>query len=548
MRPVLPRTPARRRPTTRSWLATLALGAAAAAALSVGVPVAAAASRSPELGHALAPNTRFLVPTPADGSLQQIRQLLRSDQGNDAQLIAAMESVPQAVWLDGETQAQAADGSAGVQQANRDVFRQVRQTLHRARRQDAVPVFVAYNIPGRDCSQFSAGGAPSDAAYDSWINSIGQALGDAKAVLLLEPDALANLPGYCGAAYNTQFPNITDTTRIDDVAYGVTTLEQDPNISLYLDGGHSAWQSPGNIAEVLTAADVQQAQGFFLDVSNYQYATNNAFYGVWVSSCITYATQLQGVTQAAALTDASTLVSSDNSPTGAFNTCGPGEYYNGGPANNFNAPSTYNGTSLDPFGHPWAENPSDGDYDTTGPDSFYANILGSTPPSIHFVIDTSRDGLGPNSMSSYAAAPFDQPSSITSGLQSGNWCNPPGSGLGTRPTANTGGILNSLDSFLPADTNLLDAYLWVKLPGQSDGQCDLAGGVRNWQNFTAAGAGGGDTPAIAGWPASTAAVFSTFDPLWSLQEGSVVTDPAAGAWFPAQALQLAQNANPRLGG
>ena len=58
--------------------------------------------------------------------------------------------------------------------------------------------------------------------------------------MLLEPDALANLPGYCGAAYSAQFLQITDTTRIDDVAYGVQTLENDPNITLYLDGGHSA--------------------------------------------------------------------------------------------------------------------------------------------------------------------------------------------------------------------------------------------------------------------------------------------------------------------
>ena len=125
--------------------------------------------------------------------------------------------------------------------------------------------------------------------------------GDAQAIVLLEPDALANLPGYCGSTYNTAFPNITNTTRIEDVAYGVQTLESDPNISVYLDAGHSAWQAVGNIAEVLVAADVQQAQGFFLNVSNYQYATNNAYYGSWVSSCIAYATQLSGETQTSAI-------------------------------------------------------------------------------------------------------------------------------------------------------------------------------------------------------------------------------------------------------
>ena len=251
-----------------------------------------------------------------------------------------------------------------------------------------------------------------------------------------------------------------------------------------------------------------------------------------------------GLTQADALGFASTLVSSNNNPQGAFANCA-NQYWNGGPANGFVADSTYNGGAIDPFGI-WSENPANGNFDTTGPDSSYGQSLGGTVPTTHFVIDTSRDGLGPNDMSGYAAAPFDQPATITSSLQSGNWCNPPGAGLGIQPTADTGNILNQLDSFLPANTRLLDAYLWVKTPGQSDGQCDLAGGVRNWENFTAAGAGGGDTPAINGWPSTSDAAFNTFDPLWSLQLGSVVTDPAAGAWFSAQALELAQNASPAL--
>jgi hypothetical protein len=29
-----------------------------------------------------------------------------------------------------------------------------------------------------------------------------------------------------------------------------------------------------------------------------------------------------------------------------------------------------------------------------------------------------------------------------------------------------------------------DAYLWVKLPGESDGECDSAGGVRAWDYST----------------------------------------------------------------
>ncbi|HEU4979171.1 MAG TPA: glycoside hydrolase family 6 protein [Solirubrobacteraceae bacterium] len=56
----------------------------------------------------------------------------------------------------------------------------------------------------------------------------------------------------------------------------------------------------------------------------------------------------------------------------------------------------------------------------------------------HFVIDTSRNGLGP--------AP------------DGAWCNPPGRALGARPGT-------------PSDFRL-DWDLWVKRPGESDGTCN----------------------------------------------------------------------------
>jgi endoglucanase len=525
---------------------------AATAGLALGVLVMASspAPAATASGHELPPGTHFYVPPPAQGSVQQILQLIASGQIRNAGLIAAMESVPSAVWLDGETPAQAAEpGNQGSEQADADVARQVRQTLVAASLQNAVPIFVAYNIPGRDCSQYSAGGAPSDAAYDAWIDAISSALGNAQAVVLEEPDALADLPGYCGSAYTSEFPDITNTTRIDDIRYAVATLEQDPNISLYLDAGNSDWQNVGGMAETLVAADVQQAQGFFLNVSNYQYDTNSDFYGTWVSSCIAYATVNEAQTPADALAAVATFVGT-STPTGAFAspayppTSPPGgcasQYWNGG------APGTtiaslvgpYNGVALSPFGV-WSETTTTPDLNTSGIDASYASALGSTVPATHFIVDTSRNGLGPNSMQSYAAAPYDQPGTVISTLVAGGWCNPTSEGLGSMPTAAPGVMLSLLDSYLPGNPPLLDAYLWIKTPGQSDGQCDAAGGVRSWNDAAY-------TPPISGWPSSTSAAFQTFDPLWSLQTGSVFTDPAAGAWFPQQALMLAQDANPAL--
>lgn len=537
------------RRTLRRHLACLSTLVLGSAALALTPGLAAAATQAPA-AHALASNTRFYVPPPAQGSVRQILQLVKSGQLKNAGLITAMESVPSAVWLDGETSAQAAlPGNKGSQQADADVARQVRLTLAAARLENAVPIFVAYNIPGRDCSQYSAGGAPTDAAYDAWIDAIGGALGSAKAVVLEEPDALADLPGYCGAAYAAAFPGITNTTRVDDVHYAVSTLEADPNISLYLDGGNSAWQNVGGMAETLTAADVQQSQGFFLNVSNYQYDTNSDYYGTWVSACIAYATVNEAQTPADALAAVATF-SGTSVPTGAFAgpayppTSPPGgcatQYWNGGaPGTNIaTLAGAYTGVALSPYGV-WSETSATADLNTSGIDASYASALAGTVPTTHFVVDTSRNGLGPDSMASYAAAPYDQPASVTSGLASGNWCNPPSAGLGLKPTANTGVSLSSLDSYLPGSPPLLDAYLWVKTPGQSDGQCDAAGGVRSWDDAA-------DTPSIAGWPSSASAAFQTFDPLWSLATNSVLTNPAAGAWFSQQALTLAQNASPAL--
>ncbi|HUY46361.1 MAG TPA: glycoside hydrolase family 6 protein [Streptosporangiaceae bacterium] len=148
---------------------------------------------------------------------------------------------------------------------------------------------------------------------------------------------------------------------------------------------------------------------------------------------------------------------------------------------------------------------------------WYAQNIGNAVASTHFVIDTSRNSDGPNNMQKYANPPYNQPASDISVLASGNWCNPPASGLGLRPTANTG-------------VPLLDAYLWVKTPGQSDGQCDAAGGVRAWDY---------SLYTQPGWPVAASAQ-ALFDPLWGTD------DPAAGAWFSAQALQLAQLASPAL--
>jgi endoglucanase len=406
-------------------------------------------------GRALSPATRFFIRPPDKGAIQQDIQLLRSGDRKDAALLTRMEATPQAVWLTGGTPAQ--------------VKQQVRTTLLEAAFEHAVPVFVAYDIPGRDCNQYSAGGALNQADYEAWIAAVAAALGKTQAVVWLEPDSLGLLPSTCGA---TNYP-FTDTERYAELNYAVTALEQQPNVSVYLDGTHSAWLGVGQIAQELVTAGVQQAQGFFLDASNYQPDPQLLDYGTWISDCIAFASN----------------PADGGWRLGHYDYCAS-QYY----------PATPSDFSTWDLSTQW-----------------YAANMGTAVATTHFMVDTSRNGQGPNNMSGFAAAPYNQPASVVSKLASGNWCNPPGAGLGLAPTANTG-------------VPLLDAYLWVKTPGESDGQCDAAGGARAW-DYTAY--------TQPGWP-TTAADQALFDPLWGL------VDPAAGGWFPQQALQLAQDAKPAL--
>ena len=100
-----------------------------------------------------------------------------------------------------------------------------------------------------------------------------------------------------------------------------------------------------------------------------------------------------------------------------------------------------------------------------------------------FVVDTSRNGR--------------------SGIRtrSGSWCNVKGAGLGARPQAAPGPFV--------------DAYLWIKPPGDSDGSAD---------------------PSQAG-----------FDAMCGPRSPDAAPGaPPAGQWFHSYFVELAKNANPPL--
>jgi endoglucanase len=393
------------------------------------------------------PNTQFYVAKPNHGAIEQISTLISSGDKANADLIAQMIDTPQSVWFEGGTP--------------HKVQQDVKNTVKRAAGKGTVPVLVAYNIPFRDCAQFSAGGATTVEEYMAWIDGFADGIGDEAAVVILEPDGLGIIPWYTTFEGQLEWcqpgeanPETAAAERFEMLNYAVDALKAQPNVSVYLDGTHSAWLNVGDISDRLSKAGVDRADGFYLNVSNYQFTANLVQYGTWISSCLS-------------LSD--------------FYGCA-NQYWNGGPEGTKIADllGPWTGVALSNYGE-WSDDTDVPELNTSGINARYAG----TQPTTHFVIDTSRNGVGP-----WAPPAYPDPQ---------DWCNPPDRGLGLTPTADTG-------------NPLLDAYLWVKIPGESDGECTRGLG-----------------------PAG-----ETVDPEWNL------IDPAAGQWFPDMALDLAQNANPPL--
>jgi endoglucanase len=359
--------------------------------------------------------------------------------GQDRQNALKIAGYPLAKWLTGGTPD--------------EVKAQAAALVANAAVDHKVPVIVAYNVPFRDCAQYSAGGALDTAAYKAWIDGLAAGIGSSSAVVLVEPDGLGIIPHYTsinGAKEWCQPADANPATaaadRFAQINYAVDALTALPNTAVYLDGTHSSWLGSGDIADRLVKAGVQRADGFFLNVSNYELTSHLEKYGTWVSKCIHYGTN----------------PAEGGWRLGHFDWCAS-QYYPANP-NDF---STWGAT-----------------------DQWYTDNVdnAANPPtaatSAHFVIDTSRNGQGP----------WSAPAGVYSDAQV--WCNPPGRGLGDRPTTNTGDAL-------------MDAKLWVKIPGESDGQCTR-------------GTAGPNDPE-RGMP-----------------------DPAAGAWFKEQAAELVALAQPAL--
>ncbi|ESZ86059.1 MAG: glycoside hydrolase family 6 [Blastomonas sp. CACIA14H2] len=340
--------------------------------------------------------------------------------------------IPSATWL--------AHGTPEIVEAI------ARDVTERAAAASQMPVLVAYNIPYRDCALYSAGGAADGAAYLAWIAGLARGVGNRPAIIVLEPDGLGVIPWHRNLAGELEGcrPEGQDEAaavrRYEQLRGAVAILGALPRARVYLDGTGSSWLAPGEIASRLVRADVGKVAGFFLNVSNFESDARVVPYARWVSDCIA-------------------LVSR----TGLDPRACPSQF------------------SADPFEAPRNRQRIDAAYDRL----FAEAGLGRAPEArAHALIDTSRNGQG--SWKPPAARYRDAEV----------WCNPPGRGLGRRPT------LITREAYV-------DGFLWIKVPGESDGEC-LRG------------------------------TAGPMDP----ERG--VKAPAAGQWFADQARELIELAQPPL--
>ncbi|WP_422736616.1 glycoside hydrolase family 6 protein [Micromonospora sp. WMMD729] len=384
---------------------------------------------------------------------------------------------PTAVWLDriaaiNGTPNSSSNGAFGV-----------KDHLDEALRQGAGYIqFVIYNLPGRDCSALASNGelGPDELPrYKSeYIDPIAAIQSDSKyrnirIINIIEIDSLPNLvTNTSGQAGGTV---MCDTVKangayVNGVGYALAKLGAIGNVYNYIDAGHHGWlgwdSNFGPSAEILKTAAVASGS----TVNNvHGFITNTANYSALTEPYFKVTDNVNGQTVRQSKWIDWNYYVDELSFAQAFR------------------------TKLVSLG-------------------FNSNI--------GMLIDTSRNGWGGANRPTGPGATTSVDTYVNGGrvdrrYHAGNWCNQAGAGLGERPRAN------------PATG--IDAYVWVKPPGESDGSsseipnnegkgfdrmCDptYGGNARNGNNPT----------------------------------GALPNAPISGAWFSAQFRELMQNAYPAL--
>ena len=183
----------------------------------------------------------------------------RKSRPEDARVLERILNQPAATWF-GDW--------------NGDVRADADRLVSAAAQAGTVPVMVAYNIPNRDCNQHSAGGVGSASEYRGWVRDLAEGIGKRRAVVILEPDAVALVSCLTAQGQAERFSLLRET---------VTMLKKETGATVYIDAGHARWVPEEELAQRLHLAGVDRADGFALNVSNFIGTEENTRYGERVS-------------------------------------------------------------------------------------------------------------------------------------------------------------------------------------------------------------------------------------------------------------------------
>jgi cellulose 1,4-beta-cellobiosidase len=343
---------------------------------------------------------------------------------------------------------------------------------------------VIYDLPGRDCAALASNGELGPTEIDryrnDYINPIAEimrrpAYANLRIVTIVEVDSLPNLvtnaDGQTGATENCRIMK-QNGNYVAGVQYALQTLGAIPNVYNYIDAAHHGWLG--------WSSNFDPSGNMFRD-------TVAGAAGSW--------TNVHGF-----------IVNSAN--------------YSALQEPHFTISTTVNGQSV--RNSRWVDF---NDYiDELSFALAFRNMMVSkgAPNTIGMLIDTSRNGWGGTARPSGPSTSTDlntfvDQSRVDRRIHPGNWCNQSGAGLGERPRA--------------APVSGIDAYVWVKPPGESDGASSQIPNDegKGFDQMCAPGTPSPPNPRNGNGPT-----------------GALADAPLSGHWFDAQFRQLMQNAFPPL--
>ncbi|RJQ78023.1 endoglucanase [Pseudonocardiaceae bacterium YIM PH 21723] len=161
---------------------------------------------------------------------------------------------------------------------NGQVKNAVDEYVSAAAAKNQLPVLIGYNLPFRDCGQYSHGGAANADEYRTWVRDVSAGIANRPSVLILEPDSLIHLDCLSEADRRTRVELLKDA--------GQVLGQQSPKTWVYMDGSDGRWTDPSEMADRLAAAGVGGVRGYTVNVANFNTTDQATSYGKRVKSVL----------------------------------------------------------------------------------------------------------------------------------------------------------------------------------------------------------------------------------------------------------------------